>query len=207
MQFAKTFGGSVLAAVTVVFAASAADDVQGDPYTLAVCAVSGEELGSMGEPIVLEVEGREVRLCCAGCEPRIKKEAATYLSSVDEKMVEDQMKWYPLDTDVVTGEELGDDTINMVYKNRLVRLNDQDSVAKFNEDPGMYLSKLDEAVVAKQDADYPVETCVISGKELGSMGTPIDLILANRLVKICCAGCSKGVHGEPLKAFEKVSKK
>lgn len=205
MSFAK-FGGCLLAAVIVAFAAGAAEDVQGDPYTLNVCAVSGEELGSMGEPIVMEVDGREVRLCCAGCRPRIEKDPAKYLSSVDEKMVADQMQWYPLETDVVTGEKLGDDTINMIYKNRLVRLNNQESVAKFNEDPGAYLAKVDEAVVEKQDADYPIDTCVISGQELGSMGEPIDLILANRLVKICCAGCSKGVHKEPVKAFEKLGK-
>ena len=33
-----------------------------DPYLLDVCVVSGEKLGSMGEPIVKVYDGREIRL-------------------------------------------------------------------------------------------------------------------------------------------------
>ena len=54
------------------------------PYPLDVCIVSGEKLGSMGDPVVLKHEGREVRLCCPGCIDKFKKEPAKYLKKLDE---------------------------------------------------------------------------------------------------------------------------
>ncbi len=54
------------------------------PYPLDVCVVSGEKLGSMGDPVVLKHEGREVRLCCPGCIDKFKKEPAKYLKKLDE---------------------------------------------------------------------------------------------------------------------------
>jgi hypothetical protein len=46
-----------LVLVSPVFAAEAA--IQGDPYPLNVCAVSGEELGSMGEPVAFDHQGED----------------------------------------------------------------------------------------------------------------------------------------------------
>ncbi len=42
------------------------------------CPVSGQLLGSMGEPIKLEVEGREVWICCAGCESALRDDPGQY---------------------------------------------------------------------------------------------------------------------------------
>jgi YHS domain-containing protein len=36
-------------------------------YPLDVCAVSGEKLGSMGEPIRIVHQGQEVKFCCKDC--------------------------------------------------------------------------------------------------------------------------------------------
>ncbi len=36
------------------------------PYTLDTCPVSGEKLGSMGDPSVKMYDGREVRFCGGG---------------------------------------------------------------------------------------------------------------------------------------------
>lgn len=55
-----------------------------DGYPLDVCVVSGEKLGSMGKPVVLQHEGREVRLCCPGCIDKFKKEPAKYLKKLDD---------------------------------------------------------------------------------------------------------------------------
>ncbi|WP_442483366.1 hypothetical protein [Aeoliella sp. SH292] len=42
------------------------------------CPVTDELLGSMGTPIKVTVEGREVFLCCQGCEDEIKSNFAKY---------------------------------------------------------------------------------------------------------------------------------
>jgi hypothetical protein len=49
-----------------------------------ICPVSGEPLGSMGEPIKLEVEGREVWICCAGCETAVRKEPEKHLAKLND---------------------------------------------------------------------------------------------------------------------------
>ena len=54
------------------------------PYPLDVCAVSGEKLGEMGKPVVIEYEGREIKFCCTHCEPEFKKDPKKYLKKLDE---------------------------------------------------------------------------------------------------------------------------
>jgi Cu(I)/Ag(I) efflux system membrane fusion protein len=44
-----------------------------------VCPVTNAKLGSMGEPIPAEVEGRKVWTCCSACPPKLKTEPARYL--------------------------------------------------------------------------------------------------------------------------------
>lgn len=53
------------------------------PYPLDTCLVSGEKLGSMGEPIVIIHEGQEIRFCCDACVPKFKKDPAKYLSKLN----------------------------------------------------------------------------------------------------------------------------
>lgn len=53
-----------------------------DDYPLKVCVVSGEPLGSMGEPAAIVYEGKTVKFCCGGCEDDFRKEPATYLAKL-----------------------------------------------------------------------------------------------------------------------------
>lgn len=55
------------------------------PYSLDVCIVSGEKLGSMGAPVVYVHEGQEVKLCCKSCLPDFKKEPAKFLAKLAPK--------------------------------------------------------------------------------------------------------------------------
>lgn len=48
-----------------------------------VCPVSGQKLGSMGKPVVVEHAGRYVMLCCAGCVDAFKKDPERYLKSAE----------------------------------------------------------------------------------------------------------------------------
>ena len=48
------------------------------------CPVTDEPLGSMGTPIKVTVEGREVFLCCKGCEDEIKSNFAKYKEKLPE---------------------------------------------------------------------------------------------------------------------------
>lgn len=59
-----------------------------DSYPLSVCIVSGEDLGSMGDPVSYwyKQDGkpdREVRFCCSNCEGRFEADPAKYLAKLD----------------------------------------------------------------------------------------------------------------------------
>ena len=53
------------------------------------------------------------------------------------------------------------------------------------------------AVVKAQVKDYPLDTCVVTGEKLGSMGDPIDYVFGNRLVRFCCKGCIAKFEANP----------
>jgi YHS domain-containing protein len=48
-----------------------------------VCPVSGQELGAMGTPIKVTVEGRDVFLCCEGCKDDLLADPGKYLAKLD----------------------------------------------------------------------------------------------------------------------------
>ena len=52
------------------------------PYTLSTCIVSGEALGSMGDPIAIVHEGQEIKFCCDSCLPKFKKDPAKYVAAL-----------------------------------------------------------------------------------------------------------------------------
>jgi Cu(I)/Ag(I) efflux system membrane fusion protein len=45
-----------------------------------ICPVTGAKLGSMGAPILVEVEGRKLWTCCDACPPKLKASPAKYLA-------------------------------------------------------------------------------------------------------------------------------
>ena len=57
------------------------------PYPLDKCVVSGEAIGSMGDPVVLTHNGQEVKLCCNDCVDGFKKEPEKYLAALKEGQV------------------------------------------------------------------------------------------------------------------------
>ena len=114
-------------------------------YPIDYCLVSGEKLGTMGEPVKYDYNGREIQFCCGGC------------------------------------------------------------VSAFEKDPAAYVAKLDAAVIMEQKESYPLETCVVSGGKLGSMGDPIDYVYKNQLVRFCCSGCIETFKKNPDKYLKKLN--
>lgn len=183
------------------------DAAAGSPYPLNTCPVSGQVLGSMGPPIVMTHEGREVRFCCKGCIAKFDAEPDKYLKQIDEKIIAQQLASYPLTVCPVSEETLGEmgEPVNFVYNNRLVRFCCNGCKRGFKKDPAKYLATLDAAVVAAQTADYPLDTCVISGMKLGSMGAPVDYVSGDQLVRFCCDGCITAFYKNPAANLEKIA--
>ncbi|MEQ8821043.1 MAG: hypothetical protein RLY93_12440 [Sumerlaeia bacterium] len=180
----------------------------GDPWPLDTCVVSGQKLGSMGDPVIRLHEGREVRFCCAGCIGMFEKDPAKYLAAADKKIEEQQMPRYPLDHCIIdTSEELSEDPAKnspSVVGNRLFLYCCPPCDKKVRAEPAKYIAILDEAAIEKQTAGYPLDTCVVSGQPLDSMGGAVNVVLANQLVKLCCAGCEKKVEANPAATLAKI---
>jgi YHS domain-containing protein len=203
-----------LAAVAFTLAASAqsandeSEKRSGDIWTLGTCPVSGEKLGSMGEPVVKVYDGREVRFCCAGCVPRFEADPDSYLSKADASITENQKGNYPLTTCIVSGEKLSPnltDNHTEVIGNRLFAFCCPACPAEVKKNPEKYIEKLNQAVTEKQVKDYPAEVCPVSGQKLGSMGEPVNYVHGNQLVRFCCKGCVREFEKNPEKYMEKVS--
>jgi len=180
----------------------------GDPYPFDVCAVAGTKLGSMGEPIVYVYEGREVKFCCKGCLPTFEKDPETFLKKLDAKIIEAQLPDYPLTTCLLnpSADLTADDAepVDIVYNNRLVRFCCKRCEGKFKKDPGPQLEKLDEAVIKAQLDSYPLDTCVVAGGKLGAMGEPANIVVNNRLVRLCCIGCEPAVRADSMKYLARI---
>lgn len=187
-------------------AASGATPV-GDPYPLSICVVAGEPLGDTA--VTFDHEGREMRFCCEKCLATFKAEPAKYLAAADKKIIEQQKPSYPLTTCFMMPEEelVESDAIDFVYNNRYVRVCCGGCAKKFNRRPAEWFPKLDAAVIAAQKAGYTLETCPVSGAKLGSMGEPVDIVIANRLVRLCCKECVAAARKDPAKVLAKLPTK
>ncbi|MDG1891708.1 MAG: hypothetical protein P8L18_10390 [Verrucomicrobiota bacterium] len=62
------------------------------------------------------------------------------------------------------------------------------------------LDQMTEAAISKaQSMNYPLDTCVISGEALGSMGDAVDYVHQDTLIKVCCDHCLPDVKKDPSK--------
>lgn len=188
--------------------AAPAGQPQGRPYTLDTCAVSGEKLGSMGDPIVKQYNGREIRFCCEGCVDEFEADVPASLAKVDEQMVKQQLMHYPLDTCAVRGGKLGGmgKPVNMIYDNRLVRFCCSGCISAFNSDPEKYFAEMDRKIIAAQAPNYPLTECPVGGHGPKEEGGWYDVIYMNRLVRLCCEGCEWKLHANPAGYIAKLDK-
>jgi hypothetical protein len=160
-------------------------------YPLTTCPISNEELGASAVDEI--VDGRLVRVCCKDCVGQIAAKKAEIFKAIDEGVIAQQKAAYPLDTCPVSGEKLDENAVDHVHGTRLIRLCCEKCETKVAADAEPALKKLNDAYVIKQKVDYPLDTCLVSGEKLGTMGTPVDFLYGTRLYRLCCDGCKKNV--------------
>ena len=77
---ASAFAGTLLLAACGSTSAGG-DAVQ--PYSLETCVVMDSALGSMGDPVTIVYEGRELKFCCEPCVDAFHEDPDTFLAKVD----------------------------------------------------------------------------------------------------------------------------
>ena len=94
--------------------------------------------------------------------------------------------------------------VNFIYMNRLVRFCCGGCEKSLINDPAKYMAKLDKAYADAQREAYPIDTCVVAGGKLGSMGEPVEIIAGTQFVRFCCAGCLPKFKADPQKYLSKL---
>jgi len=55
-----------------------------ESYPLSTCVVSGDKLGQMEPPTILQYQGREVRFCCKDCVKDFQKNPEKYMKRLHD---------------------------------------------------------------------------------------------------------------------------
>ena len=66
--------------------------------------------------------------------------------------------------------------------------------------PGAFL----DSRAADGQSKYPLQTCVVSGEKLDSMGKPYVFTHEGKEVQLCCKGCLKDFKKESAKYTKKI---
>ena len=75
----------LVSSAALVYADAPTTEPAVKPYPLKTCLISKEELGGdMGQPIVLNYKGQEMKFCCGSCVAKFKKDPEKYLKELDE---------------------------------------------------------------------------------------------------------------------------
>jgi hypothetical protein len=133
-------------------------------------------------------------------------EKAQKSEMTDAAVIAQQLPSYPTTKCVVSDEPLDamGEPIDQVVDGRLVRLCCKGCIKQLKKDPAKVIAQIDALVVKEQLASYPLESCPISGEELGGMGDPINMVHGTRLVRLCCKGCVKSVKKDPATTMAKI---
>lgn len=121
-----------------------------------------------------------------------------------EQKAEHRAALYPLDTCVVSGEKLEKDVVTFEVDGTTFKTCCEKCKAKVEKAPAEFAKKLEEASKQAQLAHYPLAICPISGKKLGGMGEPVQLMLEGTLVQLCCKSCVKKAKAAPKEMAAKV---
>ncbi len=169
----------------------------GDAWYLPECARCGARLGARGETIDRVDHARDVRFCSAECAAIFDRDPATAWDRADRAMIADQAPHYPLGTSIVSGRPLGEEPLDFIIGNRHFRVTNAAERADVARDPARYLRAPDRAAIRAQAPGYAMpDKCPVQGDILAS-DTPIDLVVANRMVRVCCGRCARVVRLRP----------
>ncbi|MBM3288751.1 MAG: hypothetical protein FJY92_01230 [Candidatus Hydrogenedentes bacterium] len=94
---------------------------------------------------------------------------------------------YPLDKCPLSGKALTDEAVVAVKDGREFKFCCNGCKGKLDSDTASVIGKADAAIIEKQKASYPLDTCIMSGEKLGDKA--VDAVINNRLVRVCCADC------------------
>jgi len=171
-----------------------------------------------------EYDGHTIGFCCPGCDKKFlawtkdKKDAFVKASlagqeagtkkAADKKVVATPSEPYTLATCPVSGKKLGSmgDPIVLTADGSEVKLCCKGCIKKFKADTDKYMKVVNKGIAAQQLPYYPMDTCLVSGESLTEDGkdVSVDVVIGNRLFRVCCKSCIKKLKKDPSKYLVKL---
>ncbi|QDS89020.1 Archaeal TRASH domain protein [Rosistilla ulvae] len=192
-----------------------------------ICPVSGKPLGSMGDPVAVDVNGQKLYVCCAGCVNAVKSDPAKYAAgrpqiTVTTATQADAAAIAAQKVCPVMDEPLGGmgTPIKVMVGNKPIYLCCKGCIKKIQAEPAKYLAmvygngtqnsaqpaattiaKITVSTSTQADAAAIAaqKVCPVMDELLGGMGTPIKVMVGDKPIYLCCKGCIKKIQAEPAK--------
>jgi hypothetical protein len=164
-----------------------------------ICPVTGEALGSMGEPIKVKVGQQIAFLCCKGCLG--KKLNSEHWKTIQTNIAAAQ------GTCPIMGKPVTADMKSTVVNGQQVFVCCPPCIAKIQADPAAALKKVNASYASYINSERQTYSdqmhiaaqgiCPVSGQKLGSRGEPIKVKVGeNEIAFLCCQDCV----GKPINA-------
>lgn len=192
-----------------------------------ICPVSGKPLGSMGDPVAVDVNGQQLYVCCAGCLNAVKANPAKYASgrpqiTITTATQADASGIAAQKVCPVMDEPLGGmgTPIKVMVGDKPIYLCCKGCIKKIQAEPAKYLAmvyrsglpdiaqpsaraqvRLTVTTATRADANgiAAQKVCPVMDEPLGGMGTPIKVMVGDKPIYLCCKGCIKKIQAEPTK--------
>lgn len=168
-----------------------------DRFPMSRCPLCDSYLGSRGEAVEIVHSGRQIRLCCDSCRLAFERDPSKALARIDAVLIADQMPHYPLKSSLLDARPLPERPIDFIWGNRLFRAVDAADRDRILDNPVTAIRRLDQAVIEAQRPTYGMpDKCPVQGDILSNEAR-IDIVVANRMIRVCCGRCVKVVKARP----------
>jgi uncharacterized ParB-like nuclease family protein len=152
--------------------------------------LTSNQLGSMGPPVKVMVDGQPVFLCCSGCKQKAMDNPKDTLAKVAE--LKQKTLAEPTVPDIATAPAPATSQKPEIATDAVKESEIKEALAK--------LSPEDQKLVESQ------RLCPVTENRLGSMGPPVKVVLDGQPVWLCCDGCKDEATNNPKATLEKVAR-
>ena len=185
------------------------------------CPVSGQPLGSMGEPIPVTIGAQTVYVCCQSCIEAVRQNPTKHLPgkpalSVTLATEADAAAIAAQKVCLVADAPLGSmgTPLKVTGLGRDVFICCKACLKALEEAPQKHLAKLpplpepEVEKAAREDAPFIAlqKLCPVMDKPLGAMGEPCRTVVEGRVVYLCCPSCAKKLQAAPQTYLEKLAR-
>lgn len=126
----------------------AAKPLAEEVYPLTHCLITGQPLGSMGEPVQLDLHGVRVELCCAHCEAPAREREASLRKTLTKALNKRDRADYPLSECLACGQPLPRKAIPLVQGSTLLLVDRRECAEGLAEQGAAWALRVREARAA-----------------------------------------------------------